>query len=134
MLYTLYFTQTLKRCSPITGYQNCTVHSILQVWPPPHVDAVWGGHDCLHDWSGRVSTAGAQRLANRDRQQTPVLHTARTAAGLRGMYLVYYETVSYHCTRKCCISLITNTSLGLCMSARRRTEGRDPVGSTSDSY
>jgi hypothetical protein len=94
MLYTLYFTQTLKRCSPITGYQNCTVDSILQVWPPPHVDAVWGGHDCLHDWSGRVSTAGAQRLANRARQQTPVLHTARTAAGLRGMYLVYYETIS----------------------------------------
>jgi len=74
----------VERCSPSTRYQNSTGNSMLQVRPSPHVAVVGSGHDSLHDWSGCVSAAGAQRLSDRNRQQPPVHHTAHTTAGLRG--------------------------------------------------
>ena len=88
----------VERYSPITSYQNSTVHFTLQVRPSSHVAAVWGGYDGLHDWSGCVSTAGAQRLADRAQQQTPVMHTTHTAAVLRGTYATRLSRIIAHTT------------------------------------
>ena len=74
----------VERCSPSNRYQNSTRNSMLQVRPSPHVAVVGSGHDSLHDWSGCVPAAGAQRLSDRAWQQPPVNHTAHTIAGLRG--------------------------------------------------